>query len=267
MKKRYMILMVVSILVICLLSAGCSTNEKKTEKEGSIEINVSAALGLKEALLDIQKKYEKEHPEIKIVYNFAAAGVLASQIENGAPCDVFLSAAIKQVNDLKAKDLLKDDTIKDIVGNRLVLVVPKGNPLQIKDLKDLTKESVHYIGFGDIKTMPAGQYGKECLENIGVWQQVESKFVIGKTVREIVAYVESGNADAAVAFETVVRNNPKVEIAAFAPEGTHQTVLFPGAVLKSTKNEVAARSFFDYLTSTDALDIFQKYGFSSLKKE
>ncbi|MFA6849402.1 MAG: molybdate ABC transporter substrate-binding protein [Selenomonadaceae bacterium] len=266
MKKRYR-LMIVSLLAVCLLSAGCGTTEKKAEKTASIEINVSAALGLKEALVDIQKKYEKAHPEAKIVYNFAAAGVLASQIENGAPCDIFLSAAIKQVNDLKAKGLLQEDTIKDIVGNRLVLAVPRGNPLQLKNFKDLTKESVHYIGFGDIKTMPAGQYGKECLENIGIWQQVEPKFVVGKTVREIVAYVESGNADAAVAFETVVINNPKVEIAAFAPEGTHQTVLFPGAMLKNTKNEMAVRSFFDYLTSADALDIFQKYGFSSLKKE
>lgn len=263
MKKRYTILMVVSILIVCLLSTGCSTTGKKAEKTGTIEINVSAALGLKEALLDIQKEYEKSHPEVKIVYNFAAAGVLASQIENGAPCDIFLSAAIKQVNDLKAKNLLQEDTIKDIVGNRLVLVVPTGNPLQIKNFKDLTKESVHYIGFGDIKTMPAGQYGKECLENIGIWQQVQPKFVVGKTVREIVAYVESGNADVAVAFETVVIGNPKVEIAAFAPEGTHQTVVFPGAMLKNTKNTAVAQSFFDYLTSADALDIFQKYGFSS----
>ena len=267
MKKRYMVFILVSILVVCLLSVGCSTMGDKREKAGSIELHISAALGLKEALLDIEKQYEKEHPEIKIVYNFAAAGVLASQIDNGAPCDIFLSAAIKQVNDLKNKNLLQENTIRDIVGNRLVLVVPVGNPLQIKDFKDLTKENVHYIGFGDVKTMPAGQYGQECLENLGIWQQVESKFVVGKTVREIVAYVESGNADAAIAFETVVINNTKVEIAAFAPEGTHQTVIFPGAVLKNAKNPAVAQSFFDYLTSTAALNIFKNYGFSSLKKD
>ncbi len=267
MKKLSNIFPMLFIVFICMIFIGCG-KEKNAEiaPTQNIELNVSAAMGLKEALLDIQKEYEKSHPEVKIVYNFAAAGVLASQIENGAQCDVFLSAAMKQINDLKAKDLIKENSVKDIVGNKLVLAVAKGNPLQIKEFKDLIRDDIHYIGFGEIKTMPAGQYGKECLENIGIWQQVEPKTVIGKNVREIVAYVESGNAEVAVAFETVVVNNPKVEIAAVSPQGTHKPVVFPGALIKNTKNEVAAQAFFDYLTTDDAVKIFQKYGFSSPQK-
>lgn len=263
---RKFTLLLTSILVL-LAFTGCGTETKQTAQSTTptpepTELNVSAALGLKEAMLDIQSAYEKSHPGTKIVYNFAAAGVLATQIENGAATDIFLSAAQKQINDLKAKGLIVEDSVKPIVGNQLVLAVPKGNPLNLTSFNDLTKPEVKHIGFGELKTMPAGQYGKECLDSLGIWNEVEPKIVMGKNVREIVAYVETGNADAAIAFSTVVATNPKVAVAAISPTGTHKPVIFPGTIIKETKHIKQAQDFFEYLSSKEAMDIFTKYGFS-----
>lgn len=267
MNKWCLMLISMFIILTCTLFMGCSLGKSTEEPlKEKTEINVSAAMGLKEALLDIQKEYEQAHPNVKIVYNFAAAGVLATQIDNGAKCDVFISASMKQINDLKAVKLIDSVDVKNIVGDRLVLVVQKGNPLGLKTFNDLARVDVKKIGFGEINTMPAGQYGKECLENMGIWNIVEPKIVMGRNVREVVAYVESGDADAAVAFSTVAAHIKNVEIAASSPSGTHKPVIFPGAIINTTKNKVEASKFLDYLKEKQASAIFSSYGFADPDK-
>jgi molybdate transport system substrate-binding protein len=257
------------VLVFCLvLAAGCSSSKlaPTPTAAGPVEINVSAALGLKEALLDIEKDYAKQNPNVKIVYNFAAAGALQAQIEQGSPTDIFLSAAVKQMDALQQKNLLVNSTRKNLLGNQLVLVVPLDSTLPIKDFKDLAKPEVKHFGLGAPETVPAGEYGIEVLKSLGVWEAVKPKAVLGKDVRTLLVYAETGNAEASIVFSTIAATSKKVKIVAAAPSGSHQPIIFPGAVLANAKQPKAATEFFNYLASPNGMKVFEKYGFTPLNK-
>jgi len=250
-----------------LLVAGCSSSAPvKVETPQIVEINVSAALGLKEVLLDIQKNYASRQPNVKIVYNFAAAGALQAQIEQGAPADVFLSAAVKQMDELQKKNLIQADTRKNLVGNQLVLVVPLDSKLDIKDFKDLTLPGVQHFGLGAPETVPAGEYGIEVLKSLGIWEDVKGKAVLGKDVRTLMAYAETGNAEASIIFSTVAATSDKVKIVATAPPGSHRPIIFPGVVLTGSKQPQAAAEFLNFLAGPEGMKVFGKYGFSPLAK-
>ena len=259
---------IVGLLVILVLAGGCGSSRPapaaSPTPSQTVEINVSAALGLKEALLDIKKDYEAKHPEIKLVYNLAAAGPLQSQIEQGAPADVFISAAPKQLNELQKKNLINPATRKNLVGNQLVLIVPKDSRLGLSSFADLTQDKVKKFGMGAPETVPAGQYGQEVLKHLGIWEKVKEKAVLGKDVRTLVAYAETGNVEASIVFSTVAATSDKVKIAATAPEGSHQPIIFPGAVLAGSKQPKAAEDFLNYLAGPEGMKVFTKYGFTSL---
>ena len=251
-----------------ILVTGCSSSKPTPPPAaaGPVEINVSAALGLKEALLDIEKDYAKQNPNVKIVYNFAAAGALQAQIEQGAPADIFLSAAVKQMDALQQKNLLVTSTRKNLLGNQLVLVVPVESTLPIKDFKDLARPEVKHFGLGAPETVPAGEYGIEVLKSLGMWDMVKSKAVLGKDVRTLLVYAETGNAEASVVFSTVAATSKKVKVVAAAPPGSHQPIIFLGSVLANAKQPKAATEFFSYLASANGMKVFEKYGFTPLNK-
>lgn len=252
--------------VILALAGGCGTKPESAAAP-KIELNVSAALGLKEALLDIQKEYEQKNPSITIVYNLAAAGVLQAQIERGVPADLFISAARKQMDELEKKGLLAAGTRRDLVGNKLILVVHKDSALKLASFRDLTDKKVVRFGLGTPETMPAGQYGVEVLKHVGVWDEVKDKAVLAKDIRQIITYVETNNVDAGIVFSTVAALSDKVRVVAAAPPGSHQPIVFPGAVLKEAKQPKAAEAFLEYLSGPDAAKIFQKYGFSVISPQ
>lgn len=259
----------ITLLLLGMLAIGCAGNKPASlpvaqKDKTSIELNVSAALGLKEALLDIKKDYEQSNPAVKIVFNLAAAGVLEAQIEQGAPADIFISAANKQINDLAKKNLIDEATRKNIVSNKLVLIVPKESTLNIKSFQDLASSNVIHYGLGETDTVPAGQYGKEVLEHLGVWEQVKNKAVLAKDVRTILSYVETGNADAGIVFSTVAVTSDKIKIAAAAPNNSHEPIIFPGVVLANCKHPEAAKDFLNYLGTPSAMAIFKKYGFQTI---
>lgn len=264
MNKCYLIVMVVCLLLV----TGCSSSTPAAAPTAvvPIEVNVSAALGLKEALLDIEKDYMKQNPNVKIVYNFAASGMLQAQIEQGAPADVFLSAAAKQMDALQQKNLLNASTRKNLLGNQLVLVVPLESSLLMKDFKDLARPEVKHFGLGAPETVPAGEYGIEVLKSLGIWESVKSKAVLGKDVRTLLVYAETGNAEASIVFSTVAATSKKVKVVAAAPPGSHQPIIFLGAVLANAKQPKVATEFFNYLSSSAGMKVFEKYGFTPLNK-
>ncbi|MDT8902164.1 molybdate ABC transporter substrate-binding protein [Anaeroselena agilis] len=253
------------VCLIAVLAAGCGTKPEPAAASG-IELNVSAALGLKEALLDIQKEYEGKNPNITLVYNLAAAGVLQAQIERGVPADIFISAARKQMDDLQKKGRIADATRRDLVGNKLVLVIHKDSDLGLTSFRDLTDEKVVRYGLGTPETMPAGQYGIEVLKYLGIWDKVKGKAVLAKDIRQIIAYVETKNVDAGIVFSTVAALSDKVRVVAAAPPGSHRPIVFPGAVLKDAKHPREAEAFLNYLSGPEAARIFQKYGFSVISR-
>lgn len=225
------------------------------------EIIVSAAISLKDALDEITHLYETANPNVSIKTTYGASGTLEAQIEQGAPVDVFLSAAPKQMNALEAKGLLLGDTRKELLRNAIVLIVPADSSLQIASFQDLTHPDVKRIALGEPTAVPAGQYAKEVLTTLGIYDAVSSKVVFAKDVREVLTFVETANVDAGIVYKTDALTSPKVKIVATASEKSHSPVIYPVAAIKSSKNPAVAREFTNFLSGPQARTVFQKYGF------
>lgn len=230
-----------------------------------VTLTVSAAASLKDAMEEIKTAYQKENPNVTITYNFGSSGSLQQQIEQGAGVDVFLSAATKQMDALKDKGLIMEDTRKDFLENKIVLVVPKDSSA-VSDFKDLSTDKVKKVGLGEPKSVPVGQYAEEMLTKLNILDTIKSKVVYGKDVKEVLTWVETGNADAGIVYETDAKVSDKVKIAARAPEGSTSPVYYPAAVIRSSKNADATRDFTNYLYSSKAKPVFEKYGFAFIVK-
>jgi molybdate transport system substrate-binding protein len=223
-------------------------------------VTVSAAISLKDSLDEIGKIYEKAHPGAKISFNYAGSGTLQRQIEQGAPVDIFFSAAEKQMDDLQSKDLVDAGTRRNIVANQLVLIVPASDTA-IHSFQDLSNVSVKVLALGEPSTVPAGTYARQTLEHWGIWGGVEKKVVLAKDVRAVLTYVETGNADAGMVYQTDAQGSTKVRIVTVAPANSHDPIIYPAAIMKGAKNPSAAASFLAFLSSSAAREVFAKYGF------
>ncbi|GAB4201005.1 MAG: molybdate ABC transporter substrate-binding protein [Coleofasciculaceae cyanobacterium] len=222
---------------------------------------VSAAISLKDSLEEVKTNYQQMKPNVNVTYNFGSSGALQQQIENGAPADIFFSAAKKQMDALQQKGLILPNTRRNLLKNRLVLVVPK-NSSGITNFRQLTNSNVKKIAMGEPRSVPAGQYAEEVLKNLKIWQQVRPKLVLGNNVRQVLAFVESGNADAGLVYATDAQVSNRVKQVATAPENLHSSIVYPVAVLKSSTNPAVAREYVQFLANNSARTIFQKYGFS-----
>ncbi|OLP16342.1 molybdate ABC transporter substrate-binding protein [Leptolyngbya sp. 'hensonii'] len=229
------------------------------------KVLVSAAISLKDALEDIKPLYQKLKPNVTIAYNLGASGALQQQIEQGAPVDIFISAAQKQMDALEQKNLLVPGTRRDLASNRLVLIVPN-HSTGITSFKQLTDAKVQRIVVGEPRTVPAGQYAEEVFKKLGILDQIKSKLVFANNVRQVLTAVESGNADAGVVYTTDAKTSTNVRIMETASDKLHSPIVYPIAVLKDSKAVDAAKDFENFLFSTEAKSIFRKYGFGPVFK-
>lgn len=252
MKKIFVVL---SALV--LLMTGCG-GEKKSEP---VELSVAAAASLTDAMKDLAALYEKENPGVKLTFNFGSSGALEQAIENGGKADLFFSAAQKQMNMLDEAGELAEGTRRDLLRNEVVLIAPKNSALELKTFDDLAREDVKRIALGEPKGVPVGQYSEEILTTLNLLDAVKSKAVYGSDVRQVLAWVESGEADCGIVYATDAAISDKVKVIASAPEGSHKPVIYPVAVIKSSKNLDAAKKFLEFTTSAEARKIFEHYGF------
>lgn len=263
--KKGLLLLWTSLLLVTLLATGCGGSANQAPATSSaqpVELNISAAVSLKDALAEIQTNYQKTNPNIKLIYNLGASGSLQKQIEQGAPADLFISAAPKQMDELEAKSLVNKATRKNLVENKLVLIVPQNSPLGLAKFEDLTNTGVQKLSIGEPTVVPAGQYAQEVLKKLGIWDGIKDKMVLAKDVRTVLAYVETGNAEAGIVYKTDAVSSNKVKIAATAADGLHQPIVYPVAVLSGTKQSKAAEDFLAYLSTPESKAIFEKYGFT-----
>ncbi|MFP4978169.1 molybdate ABC transporter substrate-binding protein [Paenibacillus sp. CN-4] len=222
------------------------------------EVVISAAASLKDGLEDIAALYEQEHPAVDLVMNYGASGTLQKQIEQGAPADLFLSAGEKQMKALETKGLISRRA--DLLKNELVVVVPSGSGT-LASLKELTGERYKRIAVGQPEAVPAGEYARQSLTATGVWEQLDGKLVFVKDVRQVLSYVETGNAEAGLVYRTDALTSDKVDIAAPVEESSHEPILYPAGVIKDAAHESEADAFLEYLESEAAIKIFEGYGF------
>lgn len=221
---------------------------------------ISAAASLKDVLEEIKPLYQKTQPETNLTFNFGASGALLQQIEQGAPADVFISAASRQMDTLDQKGALVPGTRTNLANNRLAIVVPKDSTL-VTRITSLREPEVKRIAIGEPRSVPAGQYAEQVLQKLNLTNDVKPKLVYANNVRQVLAAVESGNADAGFVYLTDAKISDKVKVAVVASETYHSPIVYPMAVLKSSKNVDAARAFVQYLSSSEARGVLSKYGF------
>lgn len=257
---------VFSMLLLLVLSTGCSNtnSEQKTnaKEEKTVELTISAAASLQDALQDVQKQYEKSNPNIKLSFNFGGSGALQQQIEQGAPADLFFSAAEDNFQTLVDKGLIDQKAVKNLLSNELVLVVPKDSSTQ--DVQALKNEQVKKIAIGTPESVPAGKYAKSALTYLNLWDDIKNKMIYTKDVRQVLTYVETGNVEAGIVYKTDALISDKVKIASTIQSESHEPIRYPVGVIKNTKNKKEAAAFYHYLQSKEAKSIFQTYGFTVL---
>lgn len=226
------------------------------------ELTVSAAISLKNAFDEIGKTFEAQHSGTKVRFNFGASGDLKKQIEGGAPVDLFASASLKEMDDLNAQNIILKDTILNFAKNSIVLIQPAHAKVALKSFNDLKKEEVKKIAIGNPKTVPAGRYAQETLQYFKIFDALKDKFIFAENVRQVLDYVARDEVDAGIVYMTDAQvMKEKVAVVAKAPDASHKPVFYPIAVLKGTKNEPLAREFEKAVTSDQARNIFEKYGF------
>lgn len=225
-----------------------------------ITLTVSSAASLKDALAETEASYQRVHSDVRFANNLGASGALAAQIDQGAPVDIFLSASTRNMDDLAAKGMIIASTRRNLWRNTLVLIAPLDSKLQ--GFQGLADDSVRSIAVGDPGSVPAGIYGRQTLTALHLQDSLRAKYVLANDVRQVLTYVETGNADAGLVYATDARTSNRVRVVAMAPESTHDPIVYPAAIITGSHNIEAARKFIDYLRTATVQAIFVKHGFT-----
>ena len=288
MKKPFAVVM--AVMMAAGMMAGCSskpqettaaatetetiaaeTTAAETEAESKAEakadlgeqsILVAAAASLKNAYEDeLIPMFEEQYPGVTVEGTYDSSGKLQTQIEEGLEADVFMSAATKQMKALDEEGMIASDTIVNLLENKIVLIVPTGSDSKIDSFEKIGDAAS--IALGDPESVPAGQYAKEALTNLNVWDSIQDKVSFGTNVTEVLNQVAAASADAGIVYATDAASKAdQVTVVAEAPEGSlEKKVIYPVAVVKATAHEDAAKAFVDFLQTPEAIAVFESYGF------
>ncbi|MFV9511531.1 molybdate ABC transporter substrate-binding protein [Tepidibacillus sp. LV47] len=259
MKKAFLLLFLLGML---LITAACNQQKKTLDKT---ELTVSIAASLTDVMNEIKITFEKKYPNISIHYNVGGSGTLTQQIEQGAPVDLFISASEEKMNQLEKKGLLLEGSRKNILTNQLVLVMDPELKLVSPSLESLDSPLVQHIAIGDPENVPAGKYAKQVLEHLNLWNKVQPKLVYTKDVRQVLSYVETGNAEAGIVYTSDIIKEEKMLTVTRIDPAWHDPIVYPIAIIKESKFKKEAQSFIDFLYSQQGQKMMRKYGFIPLQ--
>lgn len=266
--KRRTGLLVILLTVFLFSAAGCGGKADEEELSqpggasvGAAEINVSAAASLTQTLEEIKTEYVKGN-DTGINFNFGGSGALQKQIEEGAPCDLFLSASKANMDALEEAGLLVDGSRKDLLGNSLVLIASAEKGAVVNGYESLADPAVESIAIGTPETVPAGNYARQALQNLSVWDRIQDKIVYAKDVRQVLEYVDSGNSDCGLVYKTDALIMKTGIVVMEMPESSHDPIVYPAALIKDSAQKEAAAEFYEYLQSDYSKTVFEKYGFT-----
>lgn len=269
----------VTMCFMVLPLAGCGTSQATETKENAeaaeVTLNVFAAASMTETLTEIQEMYKEVAPNVTLVFNFDSSGTLKTQIQEGADCDVFISAAQKQMNQLdkdadpevntEGLDYVLEGTRINLLENKVVLAVSDGNPKGIESFADLGTDKLSLLALGN-EDVPVGQYSEEILTNLGMLDQLEqeNKITYGSNVKEVTTQVSEAAADAGIIYATDAYS-AGLPVVAQADDTMRKQVIYPAAVLNISENQDAAEAFLDYLKTDDCMKVFEEVGFTAVK--
>lgn len=242
-------------------SAEPEVTDDPTPTAEPVELMIAAAASLTDVTAEIAEAYKTEAPNVTLTFTYGSSGALQTQIEQGAPVDIFMSAAQKQMNALEEGALLLDGSRSNLLENKVVMIVPADSALGLASFEDLAKEDVKTVAIGDPASVPAGQYAEEVLTSLGIKDKVLAKANLGTDVRQVLTWVENGEVDAGIVYATDAATTDKVQVVCEAPADSVKKIIYPIAILKASANAEAAQSFIDFLKTPDAAALFEKYGF------
>lgn len=263
MKKRMAVLVLAGALGAAVGPESAAAAETP---ELSGEIYVFIAASLSNAMEEIQKSFQERYPNVEILYNADSSGTLQTQIQEGARCDIFFSAAQKQMDALEEEGLVIENSVVDLLENKVVLIKPAGGETAVTGFENLTEAENLALAGADV---PVGQYAREIFANMGILADVEAMEINeGRNVSEVLAAVSEGSNEVGVVYATDAASAAdQVEVLAEAPADSLQTpVLYPVGLISdqeaSPQEELAAETFFAYLQEEDAKKVFEEYGFA-----
>lgn len=241
------------LMTLCISACGNVADENK-------ELNVSAAVSLKDALTEIATEFKKRNPDAKLVFNFAASGQLSQQISQGAPADLFISAAREQIDELDKKGILEPNSIHPCAGNRLVVLSKKER--MVSSFSELAH--AERLVIGNPKTVPAGAYAVQALQKAKIYEKLstEHRLVLAEDASQILAYVEGGDVDAGMVYNTDALLAKKSKICFVVPVSFTKPMLYEAAIIRRSSHQELARKFMDFLIGSESAKAFQARGFS-----
>lgn len=275
-KSTKIIYLCLIISLLLTLLSGCGSSSKRPgsvpageQAGGQSEVTpqaltVSAATSLTDVLEELKGHYEEKSVHT-LIMNYGSSGALQQQIEQGAPADLFISAAQQQMDGLQEQGLIIADSRVDLLENAIVLIIPvAGGEKGIAGFASLLDDAAFLLALGDPESVPAGRYAREVLTSLGLWEGVQHKLILGKDVRQVLTYVETGNVDGGMVFMTDAQKSRAAKIVATAPPGSHAPATYPAAIVAGTTKRQAAEDFMAFLQSDPAKEIFEQYGFTFL---
>lgn len=225
-------------------------------------ITVAAAVSLRDALTDIAARFTKETSH-DVRFVFGSSGQLMGQVRNGAPIDLFISAADKQVDDLLKEKLVLEETRRVVAGNTLVLIVPAGAAAPPNSFADLGDSRHKRVAIGDPRTVPAGDYAMQVLAALKVKDAVADRTIHGTNVRQVLSYVERGEVAAGIVYLTdALESGDNVRIVERAKSDLHTPIRYTAIVVKATKHQPVTQQFLDYLQTTQSRKLLEAKGFT-----
>jgi molybdate transport system substrate-binding protein len=226
------------------------------------ELTLSVAASMKEAVEELGRHFQQTHPGVRIDYNFGASGDLEKQIEAGAPIDLFISAATRQMDELERRGLVDAVTRREFARNVLVVAKPSDATQALAGAADLAASRVERIAIGNPKTVPAGQYAAESLRALGLWERLKDKLVFAENVRQVLDYVARGEVDAGVVYATDVRvRADRVAVAFRLPPSSYSPIAYPVAVVSGSRHAALARALIDLLVGPEGQTVLSGLGF------
>lgn len=244
------------------------TEEKKDDKKSAkTDLNVFAAASMTESLEELKAVFEEENPDLNLVFNFDSSGTLKTQISEGADCDVFISAAKKQMDELDPTSDTKDSDITidpdsrfDLVENQVTLAVKEDSRKDIKSFDDINTDKVETIALGN-SDVPVGQYSESLLKNMGVWDDIQEKITFGSNVKEVTSWVSEGAVDCGIIYSTDAKAAGLKIVDTANPDMLDKKVIYPAAILDKSAKKEAGEEFMSFLNSDKASEVFSQYGF------
>ena len=264
MKKNRKVTVAAALILICtVILVSC---QKKEAGKQDVTILAAAAASLQYSFEnELIPMFEEQYPWITVEGTYDSSGKLQTQIEEGLKADLFMSAAEKQMNALVEEGYIEGADVVPLLENKIVLITGADSKLELKSFEDIVKADT--LALGDPESVPAGQYAKEALTSLGLWEQALKKASLGTNVTEVLNWVAEGSADAGIVYATDAATTGSVKVIAEAPEGSlEKKVIYPLSVLKATEHREAADLFKEFLQTPKAAAVFEKYGFSPVNK-